>query len=112
MRGPTPDDVREGTVADFDQLHAHAIDELRRAETFLLAVPKLDEDGAPVSLEIIGGGQQFVAFKTATSAVLNAETWDEIARFLKRDKWLRLFLLAAATANVVLVIVNLGRLVA
>lgn len=104
-------DEHEVGVADFDQLHAQAIDALRGADTFLLAVPRYEDDG-DIRLEIVGGGRSFTSFRTAVAAVLNADSWGEIEAFLRRDRWLRRALIAAALANVILIVFNFVRLVA
>jgi hypothetical protein len=100
-----------GGVADFDQHHAQAIDYLREADTFLLAVPQLDEEAGEFRIVLTGGGPGFDSFRAAVAAGLNEEAWKEITKFLHRDRWLRRVLIAAASANVLLVVFNLSDLI-
>lgn len=99
----------ETNVAGFDQAHAQAIDLLRKADVFLLAVPHEDEEGEK-RIVITAAGTNLVSFRNAIAAVLNAESWDDIVQFLHRDRWLRRALIAAVTVNLLLVVFNLSNL--
>lgn len=58
----------DDNAAAYDQHHAAAIDALRGAKTFLLAVPAEEyefEDGKLMKIAVIGGGEYFPPFQEA-----------------------------------------------
>lgn len=103
---------RWASVADYDQHHAAAIDLLRAAPVFLLAAPTPDDDGG-WRIVVTGGGDGFDTFFPGVVASLNVATGDgdmvdQLATSLRRTRRLRHLMLLAATANVVLFVVNLS----
>lgn len=98
-------------VADYDQHHAEAIDALRQAETFLLAVPEeVDGEVGVSKIAMRGGGVGFDAFLLMVVAGLHAATVPTFEALLRRNRQVRWAMLAATAANLVLVAWNLARL--
>lgn len=97
-------------VAEYDQLHAEAIDALRNAETFFLAVPDAEEEVGNRPIAVRGGGVGFDAFLLTVAAGLNVGTWEAVHRHLQKSRRLRWFMLVTAGLNCALVVYNLARL--
>lgn len=103
------EEINETNVAGYDQAHAHALDLLRGAEVFLLAVPHEDEEGNQ-GIVVTAAGPGLNPFRAAVGAMLNAEAWEEITKFLRRDRYLRWGLITACVVNIVFAVYNMARL--
>lgn len=70
----------EVDIANYDQYHAEAIDQLRQAETFILAVPQtVDENDHFMRVVVMGGGDHFDMFRQAvTSGMVHAAVRDQL----------------------------------
>lgn len=101
-------------IANWDQHHAEAIDLLRGAPVFILAVPAPDEpmEGA-IKIHVIGGGDHFDVFHDAVRAGMAGGVPEELEelhrsmiKWLRRDRWIRAAMLAAVAVNLTLVAIN------
>ena len=98
-------------VADYDQHHAQAIDYLREAQTFLLAVPRPpDDDSDEWRIVVTGGGVGYDSFHAAVASSLFADGWGRLERAWARRRWLLYLMLTATVANLLALGVNIARL--
>lgn len=105
-----PDPDVFASVADFDQHHAEAVDLLRQAPVFLLAVPRQDDDGDQQRIIMTGGGIGFDSFMASVCIGLDVTTSAAVRDALARSRQLRRVMLAAAAANIGLLAVNTAHL--
>jgi hypothetical protein len=104
-------------VADYDQHHAQAIDYLRQAQTFLLAVPRPpDDDSDEWRIVVTGGGVGYDSFHQAVASTLAASEWGRLSagwgnleRAWRRRRQILTLMVTATVLNLIALAVSLAR---